>query len=144
MRRSSRPTTVKYPYVEVEETCRSCPLPLNNLFSPLSPQLKKVVGARTFSFARAQKAPGWLKELRGEHVPESEEYGLSSFVFRARRPFHPKRLFNLINRVDDDRYCDALPSSSFLSLFLFFPSCISALSTRLEVVLTYCPGAQEV
>ena len=58
--------------------------------------MKAIVGARKFSFARAEKAPGWLKEMRGEHVPETEEYGISSFVFRARRPFHPQRLYDLL------------------------------------------------
>jgi G3E family GTPase len=57
----------------------------------------EILGTGKFDFEQASQAPGWLKQLRGEHVPESEEYGISSFVYSARRPFHPQKFYDFIN-----------------------------------------------
>ena len=60
--------------------------------------LERILDTGRFDFAAAAEAPGWLAELRGEHVPETEEYGITSFVYRARRPFHPERFHDWINQ----------------------------------------------
>lgn len=60
--------------------------------------LHKILDTGRFDFERAAQAPGWLQELRGEHVPETDEYGIASSAYRARRPFHPERFYNFIER----------------------------------------------
>lgn len=52
-----------------------------------------------FDFDRAHEHPLWAKELYGfeHHVPETEEYGISSFVYKARRPFDPAKIHALLN-----------------------------------------------
>ena len=60
--------------------------------------LRQILNTGRFDFAKAAQAPGWLQELRGEHVPETTEYGIASMAYRARRPFHPQRFFSFIDR----------------------------------------------
>ena len=59
----------------------------------------QIMGTGLFDFEQAHEHPLWAKELYGhaDHVPETEEYGVSSFVYRARRPFDPTRIHAVLN-----------------------------------------------
>lgn len=59
---------------------------------------KEVLNTHLFDYDKAEQSAGWLKELNKEHVPETEEYGISSFVFRDHRPFHPGRFWKFISQ----------------------------------------------
>ncbi len=58
--------------------------------------LDAIVGTGLYDEEAASMMPGWIKELNGEHTPETEEYGIASFVYRRRKPFHPKRLLDAL------------------------------------------------
>lgn len=66
--------------------------------------LKDVLNTGLFDFEKASMSPGWLKEMRGEHIPETEEYNISSLSFKSRRPFHPKRFLDFIESELDGVY----------------------------------------
>lgn len=60
--------------------------------------LDKILNTGRFDFEKAQQHPVWFKELYGfaSHVPETEEYGVTNFVYRARRPFDPQKFHAFI------------------------------------------------
>lgn len=52
---------------------------------------KAILSTQRFDIDSAEQMPDWLKVIEKEPIPETEEYGISHFVYRARRPFHPER-----------------------------------------------------
>ena len=63
-------------------------------------EIDDVLNTGLFNFDKAQEAPGWLKEMRGDHTPETEEYGISSFTFVARRPFYPDKFYEFLHNTN--------------------------------------------
>lgn len=68
---------------------------LTSDFGKVNP--KEILNTKLFDFEEAQTSAGWQKELEGGiHTPETEEYGISSFVFRNPKPFHPERFWKYL------------------------------------------------
>ena len=67
---------------------------IESTFGKINP--KEILHTNLFDYEKAQQSAGWIKELNNEHTPETEEYGISSFVFRTPVPFHPQRFLNFI------------------------------------------------
>lgn len=63
--------------------------------------LTEILNTGLFDYDKTSQSAGWIQELYGEHTPETEEYGISSFVFREKRPFHPERFWNYLNNSWD-------------------------------------------
>lgn len=59
-------------------------------------ELKRILNTGLFDFEKTSQSAGWIEELNKKHIPETEEYGISSFVFRSNRPFHPERFWNYL------------------------------------------------
>ncbi|QFT90306.1 Putative metal chaperone YciC [Bacillus sp. THAF10] len=64
--------------------------------------LDAILNTNRFDFEKASQAAGWIKELNEEHTPETEEYGISSFVYRRQRPFHPERFMKWMNNWPEE------------------------------------------
>ncbi|WP_109299589.1 GTP-binding protein [Aquimarina sp. AU474] len=56
--------------------------------------LREVIDTGLFDFEEAEASAGWIQELENEHIPETEEYGIGSFVYRNRNPLHPQRFLD--------------------------------------------------
>jgi len=61
-------------------------------------ELENIINTNLFDYEKAEASAGWLKELENDHVPETEEYGISSFVFKSKSPFHPERFLTYLNQ----------------------------------------------
>ncbi|CAM3625759.1 GTP-binding protein [Zobellia roscoffensis] len=61
-------------------------------------ELVDVINTGLFDYEKAEASAGWIQELENEHVPETEEYGIGSFVFRSKKPFHPERFLTYLNQ----------------------------------------------
>ncbi len=59
--------------------------------------LNKVLGTDSFDYDTTSQSASWIKELETEHIPETEEYGITSFVFSDQRPFHPERFWQYVS-----------------------------------------------
>ncbi|TAG74874.1 MAG: GTP-binding protein [Runella slithyformis] len=69
-------------------------------FGKVAPQ--EILNTGLFDYEKAEQSAGWIQELNNRengisHTPETEEYGISSFVFRSKKPFHPGRFWNYIS-----------------------------------------------
>ncbi|MDN4094053.1 GTP-binding protein [Brevibacillus agri] len=63
----------------------------------------EILNTGLFDFETASQSAGWIAELqKEEHTPETDEYGISSFVYRARRPFHPERFGEWLSAWPED------------------------------------------
>ncbi len=65
-------------------------------FSKVEPA--EIFNTHLFNYEKAQQSAGWMKELNNLHTPETEEYGINSFVFRDHRPFNPERLWKYLQQ----------------------------------------------
>ena len=80
-------------------------------YSKVSP--KEILNTGLFNFEEAEQSAGWMEELeKDEHTPETEEYGISSFVYRSKKPFDPIRFWDYLQ--------NKFPSSIIRSKGLFW------------------------
>ena len=68
---------------------------ITSSYSKIAPQ--EILNTKLFDFEKAEQSAGWIEELtKEEHTPETEEYGISSFVYKTKRPFDPERFADYV------------------------------------------------
>jgi len=71
---------------------------IRSSFSKVNP--KEILNTGLFDFEEAQQSAGWIEELnKEEHTPETDEYGISSFVYRSKKPFDPARFWHYVQHT---------------------------------------------
>lgn len=73
--------------------------------------LHSVLDTGLFDYEKAESSAGWIRELEGEHTPETEEYGISSFTYRTPQPFDAEKLWTFLN--DEQNWRGVLRSKGF-------------------------------
>lgn len=73
--------------------------------------LERVLDTGLFDYEVAERSAGWIRELQGEHTPETETYGISSFTYQTRQPFDAKKLWAFFH--DDELWDGMLRSKGF-------------------------------
>ena len=73
--------------------------------------LERVLDTGLFDYDKAASSAGWIREMQGEHVPETEEYGISSFTYKTSHPFDAKKLWKFLH--DDNNWQGVLRSKGF-------------------------------
>jgi G3E family GTPase len=63
--------------------------------------LERVLDTKLFDYEKAESSAGWIKELQGEHTPETEEYGISSFTYRVTKPFDAEKLWAFFDEAEN-------------------------------------------
>jgi G3E family GTPase len=77
--------------------------------------LKEIMGTSLYSLSESEQHPAWLSVPRGEEETETQEYGISNFVYRSRRPFHPKRLTDALDGdMEDGLFTGVLRSKGLM------------------------------
>lgn len=61
-----------------------------------------ILNTKAFDFEKASQGAGWIKELNEEHIPETEEYGITSFLYKRQHPFHPARFYQFLSELPEE------------------------------------------